>query len=444
MATADRPVNPDAATLQPMTLQPMTRGRRFRRLVGEFLPAYLVALIMLPVIIAGGRYWPFRPSTMDLQVYYYAVRAMLHGVNIMQWTSPGFHLWFIYPPAAAMIMLPLAVGPFLMWELMWIAGLVIAQNVVMIRSGVPRGWPLALLSAGLVIGMEPIRTTIGYGQINTFLMVLVVIDLLPANPDRKRRIPAGILIGLAAAIKLTPAIFVLMLLILGRKKQVLTAIITFAVLTAIGTAIEPAATVSYLKSLAGGDTHTSGPVYVGNQSLLGVVLRLFGDSHLHTYIGLLISMVVAVIAAIVGAHWWKQGAHVLAIGFVGLGSNLASPLSWTHHFVWVLPVAIAVLYQLRRRPWPGARADHVPMPRWLLIASATIVLYVSACLPLAVLPYYAGAADHYTAFQEFIGNFSPVLITVVLVVAAVGMIVRTRQGSAPEGHSAAEQLIRQG
>ena len=432
------------ATADAVVQRPMTGLARFRRLVGEFLPAYLVSLIMLPVIIAGGRYWPFRPSTMDLQVYYYAVRAMLHGANIMQWTSPGFHLWFIYPPAAAIILLPLAIGPFLMWELLWIAGLVIAQNVVMIRCGMPRGWPLAVFSAALVIGMEPLRTTIGYAQINTFLMVLVIIDLLPANSDRKRRIPAGVLIGLAAAIKLTPAIFVLMLLIVGKKKQALTAIITFAVLTAIGTAVQPAATVSYLKSLAGGDTHTSGPVYVGNQSLLGVVLRLFGDTHLHTYIGLLISMIVAVIAAIVGAHWWKQGAHVLAIAFVGLGSNLASPLSWTHHFVWILPLAVVVLYQLRRRPWPGARADHVPLPRWLLISSAAIVVLVSACLPLALLPYYAGAADHYTPLQEFIANVNPVLITAVLVVAAVGMIVRSRRPTASTGQSDAEQLIRQG
>ncbi|QGN33126.1 glycosyltransferase 87 family protein [Microlunatus sp. Gsoil 973] len=426
------------------TDRPLTGARRFRRWLVEFLPAYVVSLAMLPLIIAGGRFWPFRPSTMDLQVYYYAVRAMLHGQNIMEWTSPGFHLWFIYPPAAAIIMLPLAVGPFIVWELLWIAGLVIAQNVVMIRCGVPRGWPLALLSLALVIGMEPIRTTIGYGQINTFLMVLVIIDLLPADPGRKRRIPQGVLIGLAAAVKLTPAIFVLMLLLLGKKKPALTAIITFVVLTAIGTIVQPSATVSYLKSLAGGNTHTSGPVYVGNQSLLGVVLRLFGENPTNTYIGLGVSVIMAILAAVVGAHWWKQGAHVLAIAFVGLGSNLASPLSWTHHFVWILPLAVAVLYQLRRRPWPGARAGHVPMPRWLLICSAAIVLYVSACLPLALLPYSAGAADSYDALQELIANLGPLLITAVLIAAALLMVVRSRRQAVPKGRSGAGQLIQQG
>jgi alpha-1,2-mannosyltransferase len=418
----------------------VTGTQRFRRWLIEFVPAYVVSMLLLPFIIAGGRFWPFRPSTMDLQVYYYAVRAMLQGQNIMEWTSPTFHLWFIYPPAAAIIMLPLAIGPFLFWELVWIAGLVIAQNVVMIRCRVPRGWPLALLSAALVIGMEPIRTTMGYAQINTFLMALVVIDLLPADSNRKRWIPQGILIGLAAAIKLTPAVFVLLLLLLGKKRSAIYAIITFVVFTAIGTIFQPAATVTFLKSLAGGNTHTSGPVYVGNQSMLGVVLRLFGTSHVTTVIGLAVGMIMAVIAAIVGAYWWKRGAHVLAIALVGLGTNLASPLSWTHHFVWILPLLIVVLYQIRRRPWPGARADHVPLPRWLTIACGAIVLYISACLPLALLPYNAGAADSYNALQELIANLGPLLISAVLIACAISMISQSRT----EARSGSEQLATQG
>ena len=405
----------------------MTRGQRFRRMVLEFVPAYLVSLVLLPVIIAGGKFWPYKPSTMDLQVYYYAVRAMLHGQNIMEWTSPDFHLWFIYPPAAAIIMLPLAIGPFLFWELIWIAGIVIAQNVVMIRCGVPRGLPLALVSAALVIGMEPIRTTIGYAQINTFLMALVIIDLLPAAPGRKRIIPAGMLIGIAAAIKLTPALFVLMLLILGRKRPAITAMITFAVLTIIGTIAQPDATISYLKSLAGGNTHTSGPLYVGNQSLLGVVLRFFGETRGNTYLGLAIAIVVAVLAAVVGAYWWRQGAHVLAIALVGLGTNLASPLSWTHHFVWILPLGIAVVYQFRRRPWPGARADHVPLPRWVTYSCGAVVIYISACLPLALLPYASGAESQYDALQRVVANLGPMMITAILIGSAIRMIRQSRR-----------------
>ncbi|QDP97265.1 DUF2029 domain-containing protein [Microlunatus elymi] len=430
-AAADSADSAEPARTASLAGAPMTRGKRFRRMVLEFTPAYLVSMVMLPLIIAGGKFWPYKPSTMDLQVYFYAVRAMLHGANIMEWSSPDFHLWFIYPPAAAIIMLPLAVGPFLFWELVWIAGIVIAQNVVMIRSGVPRGLPLALVSAALVIGMEPIRTTVGYAQINTFLMALVFIDLLPATPGRKRIIPPGMLIGLAAAIKLTPALFVLMLLILGKKRPAITAMITFAVLTIVGTVVQPSATISYLKSLAGGDTHTSGPLYVGNQSLLGVVLRLFGENQTNTYLGLAIAVLVAVLAAIVGAYWWKKGAHVLAIALVGLGTNLASPLSWTHHFVWILPLGIAVVYQIRRRPWPGARADHIPLPRWMTYSCAAVVLYVSACLPLALLPYASGAEKNYTALQELVANLGPLMITAILVASAVRMIRESRHPARP-------------
>ena len=408
----------------------------WRRALVEVLPGYLVSLIMLPVIISGGKFWPWTPQTTDLQVYLYAVRAMLHGANIMTWTSPGWHLYFIYPPISAILMLPLAIGPYLLWQFIWTAGVVIAQNSVMIRCHIPRGWALGLLSAALVVGMEPLRTTIGYGQINTFLMAMVFIDLLPANTDRKRRLPGGLLIGIAAAVKLTPALFVLMLLILGRKKQAITAMITFVVLTAIGTALQPGATITYVKSLLGGDTHTSGPLYVGNQSMLGVVLRFFGEDSTTSRLGLVICFLVAVLAAIAGSYWWKQGAHILAIGMVGLGTNLASPLAWTHHFVWILPFGLAVIYQLhrltgdpRRLIWPGARADHVPLPRWMILGGGLMVFYICTSLPLAVLPYAGDVENTYNAGQRLIANFGPLMALALMVATAVRML----RNSGPAG-----------
>lgn len=412
-------------------------GQRVRRALIEFLPPYLVALLILPFVIAGGRFWPWEPSTIDLSVYYHAVRAMLDGQNIMEFTSPGWNLYFIYPPVAAILMLPLAIGPYLFWQLVWTALLIFAQNTVMARCGLPRGWAIALLSIALMIGMEPIRTTIGYGQINTLLMAMVIIDLLPDDPNRKRRIPQGLLIGIAAAVKLTPALFVLMLLILGRKRPAITAMITFAVLTVIGTVLQFEATVAFVKSLAGGETHTSGPVYVGNQSLLGVVLRIFGETGGNTVIGLVISAIAAVLAAIVGPYWWRQGSQVLAIGLVGLGTNLASPLSWTHHFVWMLPLGIAVVHQIARRRWPVDEVTpgspltrlHTRLPRWTFGWVAVLVLWVSACLPLALLPYGPGDAENYTVLQQFVANFGPVLGLALLIGSAAWMIAQSRSGS---------------
>lgn len=409
---------------------PGSRIARIARIGIEFFPAYLVSLVILPFVIAGGRLRPWLPQTTDLQVYVVAVRSMLAGDNIMTVTSAWWHLYFIYPPFSAILMLPLAVGPYLFSQLVWTAGLVAAQNIVLRRCGLPRGWPLALVSVAIVIGMEPIRTTLGYGQLNTFLMLLVIIDLLPDRAGASRRLPHGILIGLAAAIKLTPALFVLMLLILGRRRAAFTAIGTFVILTGIATLVQPAATWTYVLSLIHGKTHTSGPLYVGNQSMLGVVLRFFGETPGNTVVGMVIGLIFGALAAFVGAYWWRQGSRVLAIGLVGLGSTLASPLSWTHHFVWILPVGIAAIYQISRRQWADNR-DHAPLPRWLTASAGVVTVWVSVCLPLALLPYARGAENSYNAWQEFVANFGPLLAAAMLVVSAALMILRRRDPGPP-------------
>ena len=87
--------------------------------------------------------------------------------------------------------------------------------------------------------------------------------------------------------------------------------------------------------LSGGNTRTASPLYVGNQSLLGVVYRLIGETTALTLLGLAISGLVALLGAVVASQWWRAGEKVFAVALVGLCTCLASPLSWTHHHVWV-------------------------------------------------------------------------------------------------------------
>ncbi len=105
------------------------------RWVVELLPAYLVALAILPWVIAHGVAWPWQPSTIDLQVYVYAVQDMLAGKDIYATTTPFWNLYFIYPPIAAVLMVPLAVGPYWFWQLVWTFLLIWAQQSVMKRCG---------------------------------------------------------------------------------------------------------------------------------------------------------------------------------------------------------------------------------------------------------------------------------------------------------------------
>lgn len=423
MTTAVRP-RPTA------TPAPLTRGQLAARAALELLPAYLVGLVLLPRIISGGRYSPYVPATIDLQVYVYAVHDLLAGKDIFQTVTPGWHLYFIYPPIAAILMVPLAFGPYVMWQLIWAAGLLWAQWSVLKRCGVPRGLPMALLMVAVLVAVEPIRTTLGYGQVNTFLMAFVVIDLLPDPEDRpdlpgggRRRIPRGILIGLAASIKLTPALFVVFLLLLGRRRAALWGIASFCFFTGVGAVLQPHQTVDFAKSLLGGNTHTASPLYVGNQSLLGVFFRLVGKGTSTTLIGLPIAGVVALLAAIVAAYWWRRGAKVFAVGLVGLATNLASPLSWTHHFVWILPLGIAVVGQLAQRRWPASPdRPGVRLPVWTTLACGVWVVWVCVCLPLARLPYGNNVELTYDAGQEVIANFGPVLGAVIIVALAVQLL----------------------
>ena len=392
-------------------------GRRLTRAAVEFLPPMAVALLILPYIIQYGKLVPWQPSTIDLQVYVYAVKDMLAGRDIFATTTPFWRLYFIYPPIAAILMTPLAIGPYVFWQVVWTGGLVWAQQSVLKRCGAPRGWKLGLLGIAVVLAVEPIRTTLGYGQVNTMLMALIVADLLPDRPGQRRRIPQGILIGLAAAIKLTPALFVIFMFLIGKRRAAITAIISFAVFTGIGAILLFGESVVFFGGLSGGDTRTASPLYTGNQSLLGVFFRLGDSSRTTTVLGLAVAGVLAVLGCLVAAYWWANNEKVFAVAIVGITTCLASPLSWTHHYVWILPLGMAVLS-------PG-------VPRWARYIGGLWVVWVCICLPLAVLPYAGGRERQFNFLQQLVANLGPMLGVILLVGLAWQLVVTTRAHALP-------------
>ncbi|MFC7619172.1 glycosyltransferase 87 family protein [Microlunatus sp. GCM10028923] len=406
------------------TITRRVTGRSLGRLAVELLPPFVVALVILPFVISfDGSYFPWDPQTIDLQVYVYAVKDLLAGKDIFATTTPGWGLYFIYPPIAAILMIPLAFGPYVMWQVLWTLGLVAAQQTVLRRCGVPRGWKLAVIGIVVVLAVEPIRTTLGYGQVNTLLMALVIMDLLPDRPGERRLLPRGILIGLAAAIKLTPALFVIFALLIGKRRTAITAMISFAVLTVIGAIFLWPQTVSFFGGLLVGDTRTASPLYVGNQALSGVFFRVLGDSRAITLAGLAIGGLIALIGTAVAAQWWRRRQYAFAVGIVGLCTCLASPLSWTHHYVWILPLAVAVALRVQR-PVPLE-----PLPLWTKIIGGAWVVWVCACPALALLPYGQGKELGYSVLQDFVGLFGPVLGSVMIVALAVTELRRNLVGT---------------
>ena len=245
------------------------------------------------------------------------------------------------------------------------------------RCGVPRGWKLGLVGVAVVLAVEPIRTTLGYGQVNTLLMALVVADLLPDAPGERRRIPQGTLIGLAAAIKLTPALFVVFAFLIGKRRAALTAMISFVVFTGLGAVLLFGETVAFFGGLSGGDTRTASPLYTGNQSLLGVFFRLGDSSRVTTLIGLAI--------AGRGRAARRPGRRPLvAAGAEGVRGR---PGRADH-----LPGLAAVLDPpLRLDPADrGGRCSARDCRAGCATLGGFWVVWVCVCLPLAVLPYGGG------------------------------------------------------
>ena len=148
----------------------------------------------------------------------------------------------------------------------------------------------------------------------------------------------------------------------------LTAVISFAIFTGIGAILLFAETVAFFGGLSGGNTRTASPLYAGNQSLLGVFFRLGDSSRVTTLVGLGVAGIVALLGCLVAAYWWRAGEKVFAVALVGLCTCLASPLSWTHHYVWILPMGAAVV--LSRG-----------LPRWARVVAGFWVVWVSRLPP---------------------------------------------------------------
>ena len=177
------------------------------------------------------------------------------------------------------------------------------------------------------------RSTLGFGQINALLMVMVVLDvLLPGERKRTK----GLLIGVAAAIKLTPAVFVVYFLVRRDFRSAARVAGGFVVAGALLWLVRPSASVTYWTKLVFDAGRIGGVDYVGNQSLNGLAVRA-GLSQIGWVLAAL--AVMAVVAVVVA-----RAEPVLALTACALGGLLVSPISWTHHWTWCVPILVLAGY----------------------------------------------------------------------------------------------------
>lgn len=310
---------------------------------------YLLALSVITRFV-----WAFAtPNGMnlvDLHVYVDGSAALLGG-GLYDFTyaeeTPDFPLPFTYPPFAALVFFPLHYLPFTVvgvaWQLATMAAMYLLIRLaidLVVESrgdsgGGGRQWSrVAMLWTALALWTEPVRTTLDYGQVNVFLALAALVAIRSA-----RWWLAGGLVGVAAGIKLTPAITGLYFLATKRWKAAAFSAVVFAATVGLSYLVLGQQAATYFTTLLG-DADRIGPVgSVWNQSLRGTMSRVAGrdvDSSVVWIVGVLVVSVLAFLA------WRALRADdrlgiLLVVQLLGLS---VSPISWSHHWVWVLPLLV--------------------------------------------------------------------------------------------------------
>jgi alpha-1,2-mannosyltransferase len=344
----------------------VTQAHTGREIVGAWVrwggPA--VAAIALVTYVLAYAHWPTLRLQVDLLVYRFAAEHLLAGLDLYSTglTGKPNELLFIYPPFAAIFAVPLALLDASSAQLLWSLGMVAALSYVVVRMlksmGMRAGGAmlsLAALLVGVIAWLEPMRLTAALGQINIVLLVLVVGDLLATGRTKW----SGIGIGLAAGIKLTPALFIVYLLVTRRIRAALVATATFAATVGLGFAVAFRDSTTYWLHGRFDDVNRISHEPLANTSVSGLLLRLGGSPTTAT----IAAAVVAAVAVVIAAMTYRRGHAVLAIAIVGMASAAASPFSWSHHWVWFAPLVVHLGY---RGYVIGSRVAAAAM--WLLWA----------------------------------------------------------------------------
>ena len=290
----------------------------------------------------------------DLQVYRWGGLGARYHRDIYGLKFEGF-LSFTYPPLAVLVFsvmshLNMAALRFVVTGASitaLVAALWVAWGAAGIRERRVR-LGLALAVAGLALGLEPVEQTLGFGQINLLLMALVVADL--SLPDRRPW--KGIGVGLAAAIKLTPAIFIGYLVLTRRFRAAAVAAGTLAAGVGLGFALLPSASRRFwLGGLFLDSQRVGGVPYAGNQSLNGSLVRLFAGVDAARDTWLLSALVVGIAGLLLAAWASRRGEELLGIAICAFTALLVSPISWSHHWVWVVLVVPCAVRLIDRQGW---------------------------------------------------------------------------------------------
>ncbi len=363
------------------------------------------------------------PYRIDIDVYRMGGQAWLDGRALYAdgtifRTQGGLDLPFTYPPLAAVAFAPFALLPLAgasaAITLTTLVLLLVSTVIVLTRldvwpttrvTGEPawlrRCWLAAAIVAPAVIYLEPIRSNFDFGQINVVLMTLVIADCVP----RRTPWPRGLLLGVAIALKLTPAVFLLYFLLRRDLRALLIATASAAAATLAGFALAWRDSWVYWTETVTNTDRIGSATLNTNQNIAGALARLGLGEDLRFLLWM------ALCFAVLGLTVWathralRAEQPVLALICVAMFGLVVSPVSWSHHWVWSLPaVLVTAVLALRLR--------HIGLG---VVSAVGVALMVWA--PISLMPEHEETAA--SLWRQVVGGSYLWWALAVIIVAGV-------------------------
>ncbi|MDY6870403.1 MAG: glycosyltransferase 87 family protein [Actinomycetota bacterium] len=325
---------------------------------------------------AGWRLLAERPYRIDIDVYRMGGRAWLDGSPLyadgaMFATEGGLDLPFTYPPLAATVFSPFAVMSLpaagAVITALTLLLLIVAVLIVLTRLDVwtarRRIWLAAAIVAPAVVLLEPIRANFDFGQINVVLMTLVIADCVP----RRTPWPRGVLLGVAIALKLTPAVFLVYFLLRRDTRALLVSAASAVVMTLLGFALAWRDSWEYWTETVRNTDRIGTATLNTNQNIAGTLARFGVGEDLRFILWVVACFAVLGLTVRAAQRALRADEPVLALVCVAMFGLVVSPVSWSHHWVWSLPtvlVTLVVAYRTRRTALAVAGALGCALMVW--------------------------------------------------------------------------------
>jgi alpha-1,2-mannosyltransferase len=315
----------------------------------------VVAVLACAALVALGAWiMNLYAGMIDLRVYRMGGSVLLHGDSLYDAKLPGgSNLPFTYPPFSAIAMVPLAAVPWAVALVAWTTLSVLCITALWRASLTKTFWSFvtqrkrtAVLIAltALSLLLEPVWQTIQFGQINLLLTAMILLDLIRPNDARLR----GFWLGVTIGIKLTPLPLLALLVVTKQWRALRNAVLGLFATVAIGFAVVPNQSWRYWTDVVLDANRVGGLAYTGNQSFNGFLHRIGDQAGWVQPVWFVLSALFGLAVLWLARRYWLADERVTAISVMALAVLYASPVTWSHHWVWIIPLGVSVIRGVNR------------------------------------------------------------------------------------------------